>query len=135
MMAAFILAFALVALIRFGVSEWRTIWITAASRPLSDSLQLRTGLDAAKIGAEDFGALMNLCDQLSPGLKKASPWLNEVSAYYRAVAALQHALHGKLPAIAEWTKCEMRTCSRYVAVVLDQSLAMSLDRQLANRTN
>jgi len=135
MMAAFILAFALIALIRFGVSQWRTIWIAAASRPLSDSLQLRTGLDTAKIGAEDFGALMNLCDQLSPGLKKASLWLNEVSAYYRAVAVLQQALQGKLPVIAEWTKREMRTCSRYVAVVLDQSLAMSLDRQVANRTN
>ena len=135
MVPIFILAFALFALIRFGVSQWRAIWISAANQPLSDSLQVRTGLDAATIGAEDFGVLINLCDQLSPGLKKASPWLKEVSAYYRIVAALERVLEGKLPAMAEWTEREMRTCSRYVAVVLDQSLAVSLDRQLASRIN
>ena len=135
MVPILILTFAIFALVRFGVSQWRAIWISTANQPLSDSLQVRTGLDAATIGAEDFGALMNLCDELSPGLKKTSPWLKEVSAYYRAVAALEHVLEGKLPALAEWTKREMQTCSRYVAVVLDQNLAMSLDRQLANRIN
>jgi hypothetical protein len=29
----------------------------------------------------------------------------------------------------------MQTCSRYVAVVLDQNLSMSLDRRLAARLN
>ncbi len=29
----------------------------------------------------------------------------------------------------------MQICSRYAAVVLDQSLSMSLDRQLATRAN
>jgi len=29
----------------------------------------------------------------------------------------------------------MQICSRYVAVVLDQNLSMSIDRQFATRTN
>lgn len=131
MVPIFILAFAMFALVRFGVSQWRAIWISTANQPLSESLQTRIGVDAAAIGAADFGTLMSLCDELSPGLKKASPWLEEVSRYYRVVATLDSLLQGKLPAIADWAKREMRSCSRYVAVVLDQSLAMNLDRQLA----
>lgn len=135
MVPIFILAFAILALVRFGVAQWRAIWISTANQPLSESLQLRIGVHAASIGAADFAALVNLCDELSPGLKKASPWLEEVSRYYRVVAALESLLRGKLPAIADWAKREMRTCSRYVAVVLDQSLAMNSDRQLATRVN
>jgi hypothetical protein len=54
------------ALIRFALSQWRAIWISSASQPVSDSLQLAAGIDATNIAAQDFGRLMNLCDQLSP---------------------------------------------------------------------
>src|SRR6266446_220338 len=124
-----------IALIRFAVSQWRAIWISSASQPVSDSLQLSAGIDAAAIGAGDFGRLMNLCDQLSPELKQSSPWLNEVSIYYRAIARLEQVSKAKIPSISAWAAREMRTCARYVAVVLDQNLAMSLDRRLAARAN
>src|SRR6202030_1502358 len=68
MLSLFILLFSGFALIRFAVSQWRAIWISAANQPLSDSLQLTAGIDAAAIGADDFGRLMNLCDELSPAL-------------------------------------------------------------------
>jgi hypothetical protein len=121
--------------VKFGISQWRAIWITSASQPLSDALQLEAGIDSAAIGARDFGSLMDLCDQLSPGLKKTTPWLKEVSIYYRAVAKLEHAFRLKLPSISSWANREMQVCSRYVAVVLDQALSMNLDRQLAAHTN
>jgi hypothetical protein len=41
----------------------------------------------------------------------------------------------KLPSIASWANMEMQTCSRYVAVALDQNLSMNLDRRLAARLN
>jgi len=91
-------------------------------------------IDGAAIGAGDFCTLVHLCNELSPDLKKKSPWLREVSVYYRAVEKLEHAFRVKLPAISGWAKGEMQICSRYVAVVLDQSLSMSLDRQFATRT-
>jgi hypothetical protein len=96
---------------------------------------LTAGIDAEAIGAWDFGRLMNLCDQLSPELKHSSPWLNEVSIYYRAIAKVERASKAKIPSISEWAAREMQTCARYVAVVLDQNLAMSLDRRLAARAN
>jgi hypothetical protein len=135
MVSVFILVFAAFALVKFGISQWRAIWITTASQPLSDSLRVTAGIDGAAIGAGDFGTLVHLCNELSPDLKKKSPWLREVSVYYRAVEKLEHAFRVKLPAISGWAKGEMQICSRYVAVILDQSLSMSLDREFATRTN
>jgi hypothetical protein len=135
MFPLFILAVSSIALIRFAVSQWRAIWISSANQPVSDSLQLTAGIDAEAIGAWDFGRLMNLCDQLSPELKHSSPWLNEVSVYYRAIAKVERASKAKIPSISKWAAREMQTCARYVAVVLDQSLAMNLDRRLAARAN
>jgi hypothetical protein len=135
MVSIFILAFAASALVKFGISQWRAIWLTTANQPLSDSLQLTAGIDGAHVGAGDFSTLLHLCNELSPDLKKKSPWLREVSAYYRAVEKLEHAFRVKLPAVSAWAKGEMQICSRYVAVVLDQSLSMSMDREFATRTN
>jgi hypothetical protein len=135
MVAVFILVFSAFALVKFGISQWRAIWIMTANQPLSDSLQAAAGIDGAAIGAGDFGTLLHLCNELSPELRKKSPWLREVSVYYRATEKLEHAFRTKLPAISAWAKGEMQICSRYVAVVLDQSLSMSMDRQFATRTN
>jgi hypothetical protein len=135
MLSLFILVFSGCALIRFGVSQWRAIWISSANQPVSDSLHLAAGIDTEAIAAGDFGRLMDLCEQLSPELKKSSPWLSELSIYYRVVTKLQQLCDTKIPALAAWASREMETCSRYVAVVLDQNLAMSLDRQFATRTN
>jgi hypothetical protein len=135
MVPIFILVFAAFALVRFGISQWRAIWITTANQSLSDSLQLTAGIDGTAIGAGDFCKLMHLCNELSPDLKKRSPWIREVSVYYRAVEKLEHAFRVKLPSVSAWAKGEMQICSRYVAVVLDQSLSMSMDRQFATRTN
>jgi hypothetical protein len=135
MVSVFILVFACFTLVKFGITQWRAIWITTASQPLSDSLQLAAGIDGAAISGGDFQTLMNLCEEMSPDLKKKSPWLREVSMYYRAVEKLDQAFRVKLPAISAWAKGEMQICSRYVAVVLDQNLSMNMDRQFATRTN
>ena len=135
MVSLFILVFALTAVVRFGISQWRAIWISTANQPLSESLQLTAGIEAASIGAGDFGTLLDLCNELSPGLRKSSPWLKEVSLYYRVVAAFERAFRMKLPSLSKWANGEMQICSRYVAVALDQSIAMNLDRQFAARAN
>ena len=131
MLSLLILLFSGFALVRFAISQWRAIWISSANQPVSDSLQLTAGIDAAAIGAADFGRLMNLCDQLSPELMKSSPWLKEVSLYYCAIAKLEQLTGAKVPSISTWATQEMQTCARYVAVLLDQNLSMNLDRRLA----
>ena len=133
MVSILILVFAAFALVKFGISQWRAIWITTANQPLSDSLQVAAGIDGAAIAAGDFGTLLHLCNELSPDLK--SPWLREVSVYYRLAEKLEHAFRVKLPTISAWAKGEMQICSRYVAMVLDQNLSMNMDRQFATRSN
>jgi hypothetical protein len=135
MLPLLILVFSATALVQFAVSQWRAIWIASANQPLSDSLQLSAGIDPAAIAAGDFGKLITLCDQLSPDLKGSTPWLGEVSLYYRAMAAVERTVGPKLPRLAVWAAREMQTCARYVAVVLDQNLAMNLDRRLAARAS
>src|SRR6266852_3305221 len=102
MLSLCILLFAGFALIRFAVSQWRAIWISSANQPLSDSLQLTAGIDVAAISPQDFGRLLSLCDQLSPELKASSPWLNEVSLYYRAIAKLEQFSAAKVPSLSTW---------------------------------
>src|SRR5438067_3522577 len=70
MIPLFILAFSVLALVRFAVSQWRAIWITAASQPLSESFQLTAGIDT--IGGREFATLINLCDHVSAELKHTS---------------------------------------------------------------
>ena len=135
MLSLCILVFSGFALIRFAVSQWRAIWISSASQPLSEALQLAAGVDAANVRGSDFGRLMSLCDQLSPELKESSPWLREVSIYYHGIASLEKVCNSKVPSLATWASREMQTCARYVAVVLDQNLTMNFDRQLAARAN
>jgi hypothetical protein len=134
-LSLFILLFSGFALMRFAASQWRAIWISSANQPLSDSLQLSAGIDVATISAGDFGRLMNLCDQMSPELKKSTPWLKEVSVYYRAIAKLEQIIGAKMPSLSAWATQEMQICTRYVAVVLDQNLSMNLDRRLAAQPN
>src|SRR5260370_10001309 len=113
MVSIFILVFAVIALVRFGISQWRAIWISAANQPLSDSLQLAAGIDGATIGSRDFGPLLDLCSRLSPELKKINPWLKEESVYYRSVSKLKHVLRATFPSIPPCPLGSTLICSLY----------------------
>jgi hypothetical protein len=134
MTAALILAFSVLALVQFAISQWRMIWLTTANQPLSDTLRAATGIEAETIGPNDFGKLLGLCDELSPRLKKVTPWLGEVRGYYRIVERLEVTCRSIQPAISAWASGEMKTCSRYVAVLLDQNLSLDLDERAAVRS-
>lgn len=134
MTAALILAFSLAALGQFAISQWRMIWLTTANQPLSEALRAATGFEAESIGPNDFGTLLGMCDELSPRIKKATPWLREVRGYYKVVAKLERACRSIQPALSGWAAREMKICSRYVAVILDQNLSLELDTRAAVRS-
>jgi hypothetical protein len=134
MTAVIILSFSVLALAQFAISQWRMIWLSTANQPLSDSLRAATGIDAEAIGPNDFGKLLGLCDEMAPLLKKGTPWLPEVKGYYHVMAKLQKAFQSMQPALSAWASKEMKTCSRYVAVLLDQNLSLDLDHRAAVRS-
>jgi len=134
MTAILILTFSVLALVQFAISQWRMIWLTTANQPLSDSLRAATGIEAQTIGPNDFGKLLGLCDEMSPRLKNGTPWLREVKRYYSVVTKLEKTFRSIQPAVSAWAASEMKICSRYVAVVLDQNLALDLDQRAAVRS-
>lgn len=134
MTAVFILALSVLALVQFAISQWRMIWLTTANQPLSDSLRAATGIEADAIGPNDFGRFLGICDEMAPLLKKGTPWLREVKGYYAVVARLEKSFRSIQPALASWATGEMKICSRYVAVLLDQNLALDLDQRAAVRS-
>src|SRR5580693_7508988 len=97
MTAALILAFSVLALVQFGIGQWRMIWLTMANQPLSDSLRAATGIEAEAIGPNDFGVLLGLCDEMSPSLTNGTPWLREVKGYYSVVAKLEKSFRSIQP--------------------------------------
>jgi hypothetical protein len=134
MTAAIILAFSVLALMQFAISQWRMIWLTTANQPLSESLRAATGIEAETIGPNDFGRLLGICDEMSPRLKRGTPWLREVKGYYTIVAKLEKSFRSIQPALSAWAAGEMKVCSRYVAVLLDQNLSLDLDQRAAVRS-
>jgi hypothetical protein len=134
MVAALILAFSVLALLQFAVSQWRLIWFTTANQPISENLRATAGIDEGAIRPGDFGALLKLCDELSPDIREATPWLRELRCYYGLLSKMQRACASLVPSLAKWTAGEMAVCSRYVAVVLDQNLALDVDRRAAARS-
>lgn len=133
MTAAIILALSVLALLSFSISQWRMIWLTTANQPISDSLRAATGLDADAIGPNEFEKLLGLCDALSPLIKKRTPWLREVAFYHFGLKQLERIVRSIEPMLSKWAAGEMATCSRYVAVVLDQNLSIDLDRRATVR--
>jgi hypothetical protein len=134
MVAALILVISVLALLQFAISQWRLIWLTTANQPLSETLLATTGIDGSSIEPADFTTLLDFCDELSPQIRKATPWLREVRWYYGLMTKMQTAFGSVLPGLASWAATEMKTCARFVAVVLDQNLSLDLDRRAAARS-
>ncbi|SRR5260221_6368284 len=134
MVSIFILVISAAALVNFAVHQWRMIWLTTANQPLSDSLRSIAGIETDAIQAQDFSALMQLCREVSPSLKRTTPWLREVKSYYVILTVFQKVL-GPMLRNSAWASNEMRLCSRFVAVVLDQHLSVDFDRRAAVRSS
>ena len=125
MIAAVLFTVSLAALGQFALYYWRAVMAGVAARPLSDRLRAAAGLASESVGADDFRAVMSLHD-MTPRLKDDNGGLWLVWAYYNAVEALGHLAGKSLPQLAAWTQREMTTCSRYVAVLVDQRLERNL---------
>jgi len=71
MLSVLILVAAAVALVHFGVAQWRAIWISAANQSVSEALQLETGLDADTVRDTDFPRLVSLYGEVCSDKRRA----------------------------------------------------------------
>jgi hypothetical protein len=126
MIAAFILVFSVAALVQFGISQWRAMWLTVAARPLSDCLQAATGLNGSALRPEDFYLITKTSHYVSPAPRERNVWLREIGIYYRVVSAVQKLVGNHIPGVGKWAQSELLSCARYAAAVLDQRLNANL---------
>lgn len=126
MIAICILVLSVAALIEFAVSQWRSMWMTVASQPLSDCLQTATGICADAITANDFDRLLTSNQELCPAEQNGNLWLKEVKMYYRIVRVLDAVCADSVPGLSSWARNELVSCARFVAAVLDQRLNQNL---------
>jgi hypothetical protein len=121
MIAAVLLTVSTVALVQFALYYWRAVISGVAAQPISDRIRTAAGIVAPQIGAQDFRGILSLHD-LSPDLRGPNGSFWCVRAYFSVVEKL-----GKLiPATKSWSNAEMLTCSRYVAVLVDQHLERNM---------
>ncbi len=117
MIAAIVFMVSVVTFVQFSLYYWRAVISGVARQPISDRIRTAAGITAAQIGAQDFYSILSLHD-LSPDLRGPNGSFFGVRAYYSVVEKLGRLI----PAMANWANAEMLTCSRYVAVLVDQHL-------------
>jgi hypothetical protein len=123
-----ILAASLVGGAQFFLGYWRAMVASMAAQPLSEKFFVATGFKNAAIRAEDFAALLSL-HRLMPDVKPLPNSTVRLRAYYSAVKVLR-----SLPGIGEWARNEMYTCTRCLAVTVDQRLLLNLERAAQDRS-
>jgi hypothetical protein len=121
-----ILLLSVAAMIQFGISQWRAMWLTVAARPLSECLQAATGLDTNAIRAEDFHLITKTSHYVSPAPRERNVWLREVGVYFSIVSTIEKLVGKHVPAVGQWAQSELLSCAKYAAAVLDQRLNANL---------
>lgn len=121
MIAAILFTVSVVAFAQFGLYYWRATISGIAAQTISDRIRTAAGITSASIGAQDFSNILLLND-LSPDLRGPNGSFWAIRAYYAVVRSLGRVV----PATAGWAQSEMATCSRYVAVLMDEHLERNI---------
>jgi hypothetical protein len=121
MIPAIIFAVSVVAFAQFGLYYWRATISGIAAQAISDRIRVAAGITHAGIGAQDFRSILILKD-LSPDLRGPNGGFTAIRVYY----VVLEKLGSIIPAMADWANGEMATCSRYVAVLMDQHLERNM---------
>ena len=121
MTAIIICAVSMIAFAQFGLYYWRATISGVAAQAVSERIRVAAGIAHEQIGGQDFHNILILND-LSPELRGPNGSFRAVRAYYAAVEKLAKIV----PGMASWAEAEMATCTRYIAVLMDQHLERNM---------
>jgi hypothetical protein len=121
MMAAILFCISMAAFSRFVLYYWRATIAGIATRPVSDRVRVAAGISTTSLSSRDFRAILNVLD-LAPDLRGRGGTFRAIRAYYSVVEKLGCFV----PSATGWAEAEMATCSRYVAVLVDQHLERNM---------
>ena len=125
MMAAFILAFSVAALLQFFVSYCRSLIAASAKHTLSAEVQDVAGL-ANRTSGEDFARVVQLL-RLCPDRPEDRAEIRAIGAYFRLLNLVRATLAKATPSLRAWTESERGQCTYFAAVTLDRRIAFSRD--------
>jgi hypothetical protein len=121
MIAIVILIVSVASFAQFWIYYWRATMSGVAAQAVSERIRVAAGITHETISAQDFRSILILKD-LSPTLSGPSGSLFAIRTYYKVIEKV-----GRLvPTMASWANTEMATCSRYVAVRMDQHLQRNI---------
>src|SRR5215469_8809628 len=123
MMAAFILAFSLLALLMFFISYCRSLTASTLNTSLSAEVLDVTGIQA-KASGRDFACVMQLL-QLCPDRPEDRSRLQLVSAYYSLLNLIDQSFAKLVPAVGSWAEVERAGCAHFAAVALGRRIALN----------
>jgi len=121
MIAAIIFLVSMVGFAQFGLYYWRATISGIAAQAISERIRAAAGITHDGVFAQDFRSFIILKD-LSPDLRGSSGNFIVIRTYYSVVKTLGSII----PAMASWANGEMATCSRYVAVLIDQHMELNM---------
>ncbi len=121
MIAVIILIVSVVAFAQFWIYYWRATMSGIAAQTISDTIRVAAGITHESINGQDFRNILILKD-LSPSLRGPSGNMFAIRMYFKAIEKMGQMV----PAMASWANAEMTTCSRYVAVRMDQHLQRNI---------
>ena len=122
MIPAILLTVSTVAFGQFALYYWRAMIFGVAAHEISDRTRIAAGITSTTLGAKDLRSILML-NNVWPVLHGSRNSFRCVRSYY----AVMEKLGRMIPAVSSWADGEMATCSRYVAVLMDQQL----DRNIA----
>jgi len=133
MIAALLLVISLAALAQFALYYWRALVLGVAAQPLSERFREASPVGEEALGGQSFGALLQLYE-MTPQLRVGKSRLGTVRMYYRAVEMLGRLTGKLMPQVEAWSEREMATCTRYVAVRVDQRMTRNMECAAALRS-
>ena len=121
MIAAILFCVSLVACGQFAIYYWRATISNTATGQVSDRVRIAAGIPTASVSARDFRAILSVHD-LAPDLRGPGGTFRTIRAYY----SLFEKIGRLISSVSDCAEAEMATCSRYVAVLLDQHLERNM---------
>jgi len=121
MIAVLILIVSVAAFAQFWIYYWRATISGVAAQAISETIRVAAGITSETISGNDFRNILILKD-LSPSLGGPNGSMLAIRTYFKVVEKMGRMV----PAMARWADNEMATCSRYVAVRMDQHLQRNI---------
>ena len=135
MIAAFILALSMFALLQFFISYSRSVIAASSTQPLSPHVREIAAIRDRTPAGEEFPRLVQLA-RLCPDSRRDHWPVSAVSNYFRLLNLVHAMSRSVIPSLKAWAEKERSGCAYFAAITLDRRIAYSrglMAQQISNQ--